>query len=207
MAVPSHVFSQVRRDKEIEFDIPAKPMAAALRDYGEASGLEVFYDGSLAFGQRSVGVSGRFTALDGLKELLRDTGYVARETEIPNTLTIVPGPSVDALRTSFARYQPYFADIQARVSVALCTDDLGAADKAIKFRLWLDPSGTISEARIFSPSVRIAAYERFEQRMRGVSIGKSPPHGLPQPVTMMVYPPSAGESTGCPDDHPLQTGR
>lgn len=208
MAVPGDVLAQAHGDRQIDFDIPAKPLAAALRDYGKASGLEVFYDGSLAVGQESAGVRGRFTALAGLKELLRGTSYIPRSTDIHNTLTIVPGPSVESLRASFARYQPYFSDIQARLSEALCVDDMAAVTgEMIKFQLWLDPSGSISEARVVGPHRGASVVERFEQRARGLSIGRLPPNGLPQPVTMVVYPPLAGEVSGCLAGEPRQAGR
>lgn len=208
MAVPRDVLSQTYGDRQIEFDIPAKPLAAALRDYGKASGMEVFYDGSLALGQDSTVVRGRFTALAGLQELLRGSNYVPRETDIPNTLTIVPGPSVEALRASFVRYQPYFSDIQARLSEVLCLDDMAAATgEMIRFRLWLDPSGTISDAKVLGRHHAASAFERFEQRVRGLSIGRVPPNGLPQPVTMVVYPPLAGEVAGCRESRPQQAER
>lgn len=208
MAVPGDVFSQTNGDRQIEFDISAKPLAAALRDYGKASGLEVFYDGSLALGQETAGVRGRFTPLGGLKELLRGTNYIARETDIPNTLTIVPGPAVGELRASFARYQPYFSEIQVRLSEALCVDDMAAVTgEMIKFQLWLDASGTISEAKVLERHHAASAFERFEQRMRGLRIGRVPPHGLPQPVTMVVYPPSPGEISGCLESKPQQAER
>lgn len=205
---PSGASSQADPGRQIDFSIPAKPLATALRDYGEASGFEVFYDGALAQGMVSARIHGQFSALDGLRELLRGTTYVPRETDIPNTLTIIPGPSVDALRVSFTRYQSYFADIQDRVSAALCLDDAAAArGTSIKFQLWLDQSGNVSTARILGRDRDIAADDRFAQRMRGLSIGKAPPHGLPQPVTMVIYPPAAGEAAGCVDHAAQRTER
>ncbi len=207
-AMPSEAFSQAARDKEIEFDIPAKPLAAALQHYGVASGVEVFYDGSLALGQGSASVRGRFTALDGLRELLRGTSYLPRETGIPNTLTIVPGPAVDTLRASFARYQPYFADIQEWLSTAHCLDDTAATTgTAIRFQLWLDRSGNVSQAKVLGRDRAIPIYQRFEQRMRGLNIGKAPPNGLPQPVTMVAYPPSAEDIAACSEIKSSQGGR
>ena len=41
-------------ENEVWLDIPSQPLAAALRDYGKATGVEVFYDGALAAGHRSM---------------------------------------------------------------------------------------------------------------------------------------------------------
>lgn len=198
MLAATRCASQTILEREVEIDIPAKPLAAALRDYGKITGIEVFYDGSLALGRRSSAVKGRFKPLDSLKVLLRGTNYVSRTTEIPNTLTIVPGPSISSLRKSFEPYQHYFATIQTRLSEALCAwDEAAASGRETKFRIWVDRAGTIINAEALAHNEDSAANGMFAQRVRGLAIGKPPPDGLPQPVTMLVYPPSQGETAGC----------
>jgi hypothetical protein len=67
------------------FDIPSQPLAAALRAYGKASGLEVFYDGSLSVGRRSSAVMGTYTPLIGLRVLLRGTAMRRRRPQAGST--------------------------------------------------------------------------------------------------------------------------
>lgn len=184
--------------REFQFDIPSQSLAAALREYGKTTGVEVFYDGSLAVGRRSAAVRGMFSQMRGLQVLLRETDYVPRATEIANTVTIVSAPSVAPVRATFDRYQPYFAALQARVSAALCNDDEAAAlGEEIRFKFWLDPLGMISNAELLGADGQDSRRSVVALKVKGLRIGKAPPAELPQPVTMIIYPPSAGEA-GCP---------
>lgn len=194
-------------DAELQFDIPSQPLAAALRAYGKATGLEVFYDGSLSIGRHSTAIKGSFAPMLGLKALLRGTGYVARTTEIVNTVTIVSAPPVAPLRATFDRYQPYFAVLQARLSETLCTNDESMpSGEEVTFRFWLDPSGVIANAELFGPGRSGGRRRAIAGKIQGLQIGKAPPAGLPQPLTMVIYPPSAGEATGCPPTDSRRAG-
>lgn len=181
---------------EVQFEIPAQPLAAALRAYGNATGLEVFYDGALSVGHRSTAVIGMYTPMLGLKTLLRGTGYVARATDIANTITIVNPPPSAPLLASFDRYQPYFAVLQGRLSAALCHDRSRAGDE-VTFRFWLDTSGAISSAELLGSDGSEAWRRDVVTKVQGLQIGKRPPTGLPQPLTMVIYPPSADDTAGC----------
>lgn len=184
--------------KEFQFDIPSQPLASALRAYGKTTGLEVFYDGSLAVGRRSAAVRGAFTPMHGLQALLRGTDYIPRVTEIANTVTIVSAPPVAPLQATFDRYKPYFAALQARVSEILCDDDEAAArGEEVRFRFWLDPSGMISNAELLGIDRNSDQRSMIALKVKGLQIGMAPPAGLPQPVTMIIYPPSGGEAAGC----------
>jgi hypothetical protein len=180
------------------FDIPSQPLAAALRAYGKASGLEVFYDGSLSVGRRSSAVMGTYTPLIGLRVLLRGTGYVARETDIANTITIVAGPSLAPLHATFDRYQPYFAALQTRLSAHLCSGKSGGDGDETTLRFWIDSSGVISKAELLGSAGESDGWRReVVSKVQGLQVGKSPPAGLPQPLTMVIYPLSADEATSC----------
>jgi hypothetical protein len=67
-AASSIAFAQpAKSTPEFQLDIPSQPLAGALRAYGEVTGLEVFYDGSLAVGRNSRPVKGTFTSMRGLE--------------------------------------------------------------------------------------------------------------------------------------------
>mgnify|MGYP005815912533 CR=1 FL=1 len=183
--------------REFQFDIPSQPLAAALRTYAKATGLEVFYDGALSVGRRSTAVSGTYTPMLGLRLLLRGTGYVARETDIANTITIVTAPAIAPLHATFDRYQPYFAALQARLSATLCNDRYASHSDEITIRFWLSPSGVISSAELAGSDGSEGWRRATVSKVRGLEIGKPPPAGLPQPVTMVIYPPSTDEVTSC----------
>jgi hypothetical protein len=183
---------------ELQFDIPSQPLATALREYSRTTGLEVFYDGSLSIGHRSSAVRGAFTPTLGLKTLLRGTGYVARTTEISNAVTIVSAPSVAPLQATFARYDNYFAVLQARLSEALCPADESSRDgKDVTFRFWLSSSGVVSNVELLGEAASSDRREAVAAKLQGLQIGKIPPAGLPQPLTMVIYPPAPGEAE-CP---------
>jgi hypothetical protein len=185
-------------DGELRFDIPAQPLAAALRAYGKATGLEVFYDGSLSIGRYSTAIKGSFTQMLGLKALLRGTGYVARTTEIVNTVTIVSAPPIAPLHATFDRYQAYFAVLQARLSETLCNNNESVPNgEEVTLRFWLDPSGVIANAQLLGSDESEGQRRAIASKIQGLQIGKVPPAGLPQPLTMVIYPPSTGETTGC----------
>lgn len=184
--------------RDFQFDIPSQPLAPALREYSKITGLEVFYDGSLAVGRRSAAVHGAFAPMRALQALLRGTGYVARTTEIADTVTIVSAPSVAPLQAMFDRYQFYFATLQARVSETLCQDEEAAASgEEVRLRFWLDPSGMVSNAEMIGMDRDYGRQRAVASKIKGLRIGTAPPPGLPQPVTMIVYPPSAGEAAEC----------
>jgi len=62
------------------FDIPAQPLADALRQYTRQSGVQVAYAAGLAQGQRSAAVSGELEAQAALERLLQGSGLRARRT-------------------------------------------------------------------------------------------------------------------------------
>jgi hypothetical protein len=203
--IVSPVLAQTREPTtEVELDIPSQPLADALLAYGTATGLQVFYDGALAVGHRSTTVKGRFTSMTGLQTLLRGTGYVPQTTADSDTITIVMAPqtttpSASPSAAQMRRYEPYFAVLQARVSEVLCGGgESGPDGEQLIFSFWLGSSGVISHARVLGPGGGSARRDAITAAVLGLQIGEPPPPGLPQPVTMVIFPPSAGEPAGCP---------
>lgn len=186
-------------DSWIIFNIPSQPLADALVAYGGTTGLEVYYDGALAAGRRSTMVVGKFTPLDGLERLLRGTGYVPRVTG-PDTLTLEPSRSVvlpgRVSNALIRRYEPYFTALQTRIAKALCGLDTGAPNEII-VSFVVSESGVIVGAEPLIPSGNPARDVAIAANLRGLHIDEAPPSDLPQPVTMAIYPSSAGETLGC----------
>lgn len=181
------------------FDIPAQPLAVALVAYGGVTGLEVYYDGTLAEGRRSATVEGVLSPISGLETLLRGTGYMPKVTG-PDTVTIVPGVvpalSAKASVTLIKQHEPYFAALQTLISDALCRMDTGAPRRII-VSVWVSASGVISRVEIPGSTGDTAHDAAITTSLQGTGIGMAPPLELPQPVTLAIYPPAAGESPGC----------
>ncbi|MEW6437325.1 MAG: STN domain-containing protein [Pseudomonadota bacterium] len=187
-------------DNRIIFNIPSQPLADALVAYGAATGIEVYYDGTLASGRRSTLVAGRLTLLEGLEILLRGTGYHPRVTG-PDTLTLERVPSAAALpghvsNALIRRYEPYFAALQTRIAEALCGLDTRASNEII-ISFVVSESGEIVAAESRTSTNDPARDAAIVTSLRGLRIDEDPPADLPQPVTMAIYPPSAQERPGC----------
>jgi hypothetical protein len=186
----------------VTFDIPAQPLASALEAYGAATGIEVFYDAALAAGHWSSGVKGSLLPLRGLEVLLHGTGYVQHVTGT-GTISIVPTPQetaqqVVASKREFDRYDPYFTILQARLSRTLCHDDhADTGSGEIIFKFWLTATGVITRASIVASGGDPERDQTITNRVEGLDVGKPPPAGLPEPVTMAVFPPAKGEALGC----------
>jgi hypothetical protein len=175
----------------ILFDIPAQPLDRALRTYSVITGLEVFYNTSLAEGHRSAPVAGVLSQAAALKLLLRGTGYVPRVTGT-DSFTIVPVPRNDpaaaAAETTEQRYGTYFAAIQARIVDAVCRNPvLSAAGDDLLFKIWLEPKGTILRAEILDAGHNSADVDAFAIAMAGLNIGAPMPKGMSQPVKLAVF--------------------
>jgi hypothetical protein len=177
----------------IPFDIPAQPLARALVAYGAATGLDIFYDADLAEKQRSTEVHGLLGPSDALQMLLLGTGYGARSTRA-GVVTILrlpqAAPAGQAAPIDAAIYRPYFATIQARISDALCQDaDVASRADEILFRFWLAPSGAVARAEVIGDDGKPTEDQTLAAAIHGLAIGV-PPSGMPQPVNMVILPPS-----------------
>jgi hypothetical protein len=195
----SGVFSSeaqsVKPDAQIDFNIPAQPLSHALMAYGEATGLEIFYDAALAEQQRSGDLVGRLAPSDALRILLRGTGYAAKATT-PGAFTIVPAPRpspppFDRDAAARRRLEPYFATIQLGIGEALCRNGATlSAPREFLFQFWLAPSGVVEQAEVIDERGERADDQAPAAAIRGLAL-VAPPVGMPQPVHMVVFPPSA----------------
>ncbi len=75
------------------FDIPPQPLGTALVRFSEATGIQLFFDATLARGLQSPGVSGSMTRQDALGRLLAGSGLVYRFTNATTVAVERPGAS------------------------------------------------------------------------------------------------------------------
>lgn len=174
----------------ITFDIPAQSLARALIAFGTATGIDLYYDAALADGRLSTAVTGTLPPRAALQQLLQGTGVVARVTA-PETFILVPAPR-EARAPAPARYQGYFAAVQARVGDALCRGAGAAAAQSREalLRLWLTPAGTVDSVEVLGAASEDREGRGLADAMRGLAIG-APPADMPQPITVVVFPRSA----------------
>jgi hypothetical protein len=202
LAIPSSASAQAAAaSRQIEFYIPSRPLADALVDFSAATGLEVFYDGALAIGHLSTSISGKLTPTEALRRLLDGTGYVALAADDPDTFTILQAtptarPTAAADNAQLRPYEHYFATLQTSVSEALChNEDQSRGQVIVSF--WLASSGEILRAVVLDAGTDSTARDAIAENLRGLSVGKALPPGLPQPITMVIFPPTATDSKAC----------
>lgn len=179
----------------IAFNIPAQPLSRALIAYGEVTGLEIFYKAELAEGRQSSAVVGRLSPADALRELLRGTGYLAKASGV-GSITILPDPGRQAV-VPVENFEPYFAIIQSRITAALCKrSDVLTGSGDLLLEISLDASGTVAQAKLLGDEEAPEAERAFAQSMQGLHIGAPPPSAMPQPVSIVVFPPTR-KSSAC----------
>jgi hypothetical protein len=188
---------------KIDFNIPAQPLARALLAYGAVTGMEIFYNASLAGEQRSQRVVGAMTPEAALRMLLSGTAYIARSTG-PGTFTITQAPretaSASAGVVSRRQFEPYFAALQRGISDALCRHTAPAAtggEQVVQF--WMSPSGVVERADVLADNGDRANDQSLATPLRGLALA-APPAGVPQPINMVIFPLLPGAST-CGDHH------
>ena len=74
-------------EQRFDFNLPRKPLAEAIADFANTTGLHVLYAEQPPLEVRSQPVVGAYTATDALQRLLAGTGFTARVTSV-NTVTV-----------------------------------------------------------------------------------------------------------------------
>jgi hypothetical protein len=191
-ALPASDSAAVR---PMDFNIPAQPLGSALVAFGATAGLDLYYNAAFAEGRRSVAVIGKLTPAFALQRLLQGSGLVPRMTGSASVI-LVPSPH-EAIVTNVpaapagGRYESYFATIQARINDALCRDGAAGQDSSETFlRLWLAASGVIDQVEVLGAAASKRENRFLANFVQGLMIG-APPPDMPQPVTLVVFPPSS----------------
>jgi hypothetical protein len=197
----------------VAFDLPAQPLGSALEAYSVASGWQVVYNGSLAEGRRSSGVTGVFPPDAALRMLLRGTGLIPEYKSADSVLlapdpmaTLAPEEIADDVNPSL---KSYFGTIQTHLARAFCASDPireGAYRIALSF--WIGPSGNVTQLALLSSTGRADIDERFSEAVGSLAIGAASPAGFSQPVVLLVTPDLVGRcdrvNTGA---HPISAAR
>jgi hypothetical protein len=194
----------------LAFDIPAQPLAGALRAFGRITQMQILYDSRLRADRRSAALQGVFTPEDALQTLLTGTGLMANYTAAKDVvLTLVgqpaarqdamPGEAMLSLQTLHVQAPPqaparedlqaerwYATAVQAEILHALQQDpDIRGGNYRVLARIWIDPGGVIHRlalARSTGDAVRDAAIAHV---LTGLALSEPPP-GLRQPLGIVL---------------------
>ncbi|MGO4711259.1 STN domain-containing protein [Bradyrhizobium sp. 2TAF24] len=194
MLIPAGVAHAGDGEPELVFDIPSQPLEAALDAYGAASRMQVLYETALTAGRRSAPVLGRLTREAALRRLLSGTGLVFNFTgEQAFTLVLAPLPAPSPPLPPAAIYQPFLGRVQAEVMAALCRRaETRPGASRLAFQFWISEAGEIRAPHLLASTGETARDAAVTAALGLVSLGRSPPAGMPQPVTMVLKAESSG---------------
>jgi TonB family protein len=204
--------SASRQASGLSFDIPVQPLVSALDAYATVTGREVFYDGALVLGRQSTKVNGVLPPDVALRVLLQGTDFVPHATGSHSfTITPMPQPAVAPTRLVISGgdggYEPYFTTLQADLRQALCrSSETQPGRYQLVIRLWLTPSGAVERAELLSSTGNRTRDGAFAAALQSVRASTPPPAGLPQPVTMVVFPRPSGDAEECSALHANSEG-
>lgn len=186
----------------IHFDLPSQPLQKGLADFGGLTGHSVLVDSALTQGRMAQAVRGAFPAQEALRRLLAGTGLHARYSG-RDAFTLVPEPAAGELpvATPAASTTPALADIapaadtdfagalQSAITRALCAAQPGSFGRyRAALQLWTGPEGRIRRASLLEPSGVASRDTELLAQLRGLAIGRMPPPGLAQPITVLLSP-------------------
>ncbi|MGJ7543780.1 TonB family protein [Variovorax sp. LT1R16] len=191
--------------EELQFDIPAQPLADALSRYAVASRRTTLFPSVSVAGRTSSALRGLYSPEMALRKLLEGTGLVAEKTPGgPSDAFVLRavGPSASMTDTvplaAVDDDDGYDGLVQTRIWRALCANPRtapGGYRSILRFEV--NAEGAVHRVRLLRTTGdprRDALLLDIVQRVR---IDAPPPAGMAQPLTMVVLPRSAKAAPYC----------
>ncbi|MBM0106345.1 STN domain-containing protein [Steroidobacter sp. S1-65] len=191
--------------EHFEFDIPAQPLADALRRFASLTREPTLFRSDLVNGRSSTAVRGLYTSEVALHRLLEGTGLTAEKSDQGGRGGFVLNaidPSVVAPRVALGNLAGYPGLIQARVWEALCAHARTAPGTyRTLLRFEVDGAGQIQRPRLLTSTGDAHRDAAMLATLLAVRLDGPPPADLPQPVTMLIVPRDAenGDAPSCDD--------
>ena len=192
------------------FQIPAQPLADALRAYGLITGISVLAPSGALRQRYSSAVQGSFAAPEALQRMLSGTGLLAHfpaanaaiiqlpagETPaappLPPESGAIALDAIDAVHADGADYGAYVSGVQAQLLRVLCRSALtrpGSYRLALRLRIAASGSvATLKQAGSTGRPLRDAVISRSLR----AQVFEPPPPAMPQPITILLRPDDAG---------------
>lgn len=194
----------------MHFDIPRLPLAAALSRFHAQTGQSLLYDDAIADGRMAGPLQGEHTPEAALRELLAGSGIVVRYTsqaafmlmrpEAPTAGTSPVAPTADtrtAIAATAAR-RAYYAQLQARVTAALCGDPVTMPGSyRLALNLWIDAGAPVVERVMLHATGNERRDARIAARLTGLALESAPPEGLAQPIALLILPRQPAQTGDC----------
>jgi hypothetical protein len=193
----------------LAFTIRKQPLATALQEYSQATGVQVLYESSSAVGMVSAGVEGEFTREAALQALLQGTELTVRYTQA-SSVTLAPvrksntddppaGPlsmadlTLDTLRVHGAaetrppELRAYTGIIQGDIQQALTKNEkTRKGSYSVGVKLWISAPRTVQRAELYRRSGDPERDAAISQALEGLVISQAPPANTPQPIVVLI---------------------
>lgn len=193
------------RPQAFSFSIRPQPLATALSAFTGATGIQVIYDTPIAANRRSAGVQGKFGALQALEQLI-DGSDLAPRPLYSGAYTLIPiihGAAYGAaapinaptLKMDVVHIEepPDHDHRLYAMSVGLAIQSALQHNKYVhdsqyqtQIIVWLSPRGAVRQSSLVASTGNPALDSAITKTVQNVSVGSSPPSGLPQPVFVRV---------------------
>lgn len=193
----------------VSFDMPARPLADALVDFANLTGMTALVDGKLASGLRSSPVKGRLTSADALRVLLAGTGLSIRYAGI-NAFTVGPPLEEDKAQGGAGSqtvlpvdYSAYFSRLQDAVEQVLCHgEDTRPGGYRAAFQIWVEENGAVGALHLLSSTGDESRDAAITTRLTKSAV-VPPPGNIPQPFTILLQAKATGVACARPTEpHP-----
>lgn len=191
------------RGAELDFDIPAQALTAALKQYAGLTLQSTMFSSDIVSGKTSSPVQGRYSAEAALSRLLAGTGLVVEKVGSGSAAAFVlkaGGSAVaTAPRTSLPSLVGYPTLVQARIWETLCSDPRtvpGEYRMLLRFRV--DANGRVQGPSLLNSTGDSHRDAAVLEILRHVRLEAAPPPDMPQPVIMLILPrnPSVAQYCG-----------
>ena len=192
------------------FQIPAQPLADALRAYGLITGISVLAPSGALRQRYSSAVQGSLPAPEALQRMLSGTGLQAHfpaanaaiiqlpAGDTPATPSLPPesGPialdAIDAVHADGADYGAYVSGVQAQLLRVLCRSALTRPGSyCLALRLRIAASGSVATLKQAGSTGRPLRDAVISRSLRA-QVFEPPPPAMPQPITILLRPDDAG---------------
>ncbi|KAF1073152.1 TonB family protein [Variovorax sp.] len=179
---------------QFEFDLPAQPLAEAIKRYASITHRPTLARGELVAGRSSSAVQGVHSPETALQLLLADTGLVAEAipAEAGGGFVLKPAaiaPAAVPREAELGDLAGYPGLVQARVWQALCGNPQtapGSYRSLLRFQV--DASGQIRRVRLLGSTGSASRDAAVQATLQALRIDRPPPSALPQPLTMFIEP-------------------
>lgn len=201
---------------QVDFDIPAEPLARAIEQFAATTGVQVLYDRPVGEHLASPGVHGRLPNSQALEQLLAGTGLTARFSSAGDAVlepvasaathaasastppANLPSLTLSPLRVtapfelemvddSGAAFRLYAALVRNDVHHALMqTPKLSKDEFEANLDLWVSAQGVIQSVRLQTTSGRKDRDALILAAIQGLPLDAPPPAALPQPIHVSI---------------------